>query len=107
MKRSGHRTVSFHGWMWSWGLGDLTRMNGNLDPVQYIQILKTFIPFLWETAIPIPKSIHFVHNSSSIYTSHDVTQWFQEHREIIVIDWPSISCDINIIENVWAIMVRT
>ena len=107
LKTSGRQSVSFHGWMWSGGLGDLTRINGNLDSVQYIQILEAIIPSIRATAIPAPNPIHFVHDKSPIHTSHLVTGWFQEHPEIIVIDWPSKGCDINVIENVWAMMVRT
>ena len=93
--------------MWSGGLGDLTRINGNLDSVQYIQILEAIIPSIRATAIPAPNPIHFVHDKSSIHTSHLVGDWFRQHPDIIVIDWPSKGCDINVIENVWAMTVRT
>ena len=35
-----------------------------------------------------------------------VTRWFQEQRDIEVLDWPSKGCDMNPIENVWAHIVN-
>ena len=93
--------------MWSGGLGDLTRIDGNLNSVKYIQILETIIQSIRATTIPAPNPIRFVHDRSPIHTSRLVSEWFLEHPYIVVIEWPSKGCDVIVIKNVWAMMVRT
>lgn len=55
-------------------------------------------------AIPDPHPIMFVQDRSPIHTARIVSEWFREHPEIILINWPSKRCDINPIENLWGIM---
>ena len=32
--------------------------------------------------------------------------WFEEHPEINLIEWPAQTADVNIVENIWGEMVR-
>ena len=41
-----------------------------------------------------------------IHKARVVNRWFQEQRDIELLDWPSRSCDLNPIENVWANIVN-
>lgn len=107
VSRSGRCSLSFHGWMWYGGLGDLTRIDGNLNSVKYVEILNQILPSIREKAIPAPNPIRFVHDRSPVHTSRVVRDWFHEHPEVEIIEWPSKGCDVNVIENVWALMVRT
>lgn len=107
LARSGRCSVSFHGWMWSGGLGDLTRIDGHLNSEKYIQILETIILSIRATAIHAPNPIRFVHDKSSIHTSALVRNWFAQHPDIQLIVLPTKGCDVNVIENVWAMMQRT
>lgn len=100
--RSGRCSLRFNGWMWSGGLGDLTQIDGFLNLEKYIQILETVIP-----SIRAPNPIRFVHDKSPIHTSRLVRDWFAEHPDIQLIVLPTKGCDVNVIENVWAMMVRT
>lgn len=72
VRRSGRCSLSFHGWMWSGGLGDLTRIDGNLTSVKYVEILNRILPSIREKAIAAPDPIRFVHDRSPIHTSRVV-----------------------------------
>lgn len=65
------------------------------------------MPSIHTNAIAVPNTIRFVHDRSPIHTSHVVREWLGQHPEIEVINWPSKDCDMNPIEDVWAMMVRT
>lgn len=105
--RSGRVTVSFHGWMWHGGMGELVPIDGHLTGQQYINILETsFLPAVRMYAIPEPLPIWLVQDRSPIHTSHIVRDWFSTHPEIQLIDWPSKGADLNPIENLWAVMMK-
>lgn len=106
LSRSGRCNISFRGWLWSGGLGDLTRIHGNLISEKSIGILDRSIPSIRATTIAAPNPITFVHDSSPIHMSRLIREWFRQHPEIVVIEWPSKGCDVNVIENVWVMMVR-
>lgn len=48
----------------------------------------------------------FVHDNSSIRKSNVVQDWLKSHGEIQMIHWPTGGCDMNPVENLWAIMTR-
>lgn len=105
--RSGRVSVSFHGWMWWGGVGELTNIEGHLDGEQYVHILETsFLPSVRAYAIPHPQPIYMVQDLSPIHTCRVVRRWFAAHPEIVLLDWPPKGADCNPIENLWAYMVQ-
>jgi hypothetical protein len=42
----------------------------------------------------------------SVHTARMVTEWFQ-NQNINLLDWPSLRPDLNPIENMWGLMVKT
>lgn len=105
--RSGRVSVSFHGWMWAAGPVELVTIDGNLNAQEYINILETsLLPSVRAYAIPEPNNIMLVQDRSPIHTSRAVMDWFRQHPEIQLIDWPTKGCDCNPIENLWGIMVQ-
>lgn len=46
-------------------------------------------------------------DNCSIHTARIVRTWFEEQADIELLHWPSKSCDLNPIENVWGNIVNT
>ena len=60
IKRSGRTTVSVWGGMWSGGLTRLSRVDGNLTAVQYVNILETNLLAYIRANFPRGERITFV-----------------------------------------------
>lgn len=104
---SGRITVNMWGWMWAYGPGELVVLEGRFTSVDYIQVLEeVLIPTVRAMAIPHPQPIIMVHDNSSVHASNIVKAWFEQHPAIQPLRWPAKSCDLNPIENLWAIMCR-
>ena len=48
---------------------------------------------------------HFMHDNAPPHKAH-LTRAFLEEENVISIEWPAVSPDINPIENVWSFMKR-
>ena len=64
------------------------------------------LPSIRERDYPFTGSLIFVHDRCPIHTARIVRQWFAEHPNLELLDWPSKGCDMNPIENIWANMVN-
>ena len=93
--------------MWAHGPGELVKLPGRFTGNAYLELLEdVLLRTVRAIAIPQPEPIILVHDNSPIHTSRVVRTWLAQHPEIVVINWPAKGCDINPIENLWAIMVR-
>lgn len=102
-KTSGRVTATYWAWMSSHGPGDFIPINGRLTAPLYINLLEEHIlPLAYANG----GHIVLVQDNSPIHTARIVQQWFAEHQEVLALEWPSKSPDLNPIENVWGYMVR-
>ena len=64
------------------------------------------LPSVRAYALPFPETILFMQDNCPVHTGRAVKRWFEQQRHIELLDWPSNSCDLNPIENIWANIVN-
>lgn len=96
-----------YGCVMVWGgiIGDrktrLVKVEGRLTADKYIRDILT------HHVLPIcgNELNHFMHDNAPPHKAH-LTRAFLEEENVISIEWPAVSPDINPIENVWSFMKR-
>lgn len=108
-EQSGRITCAMWGWISSHCPGELTEISSHMNGAEYVDILENvLLPSVRriypEDAWPI---FRLVQDNSAVHTSHIVQEWFAQHPEIEVLDWPAKSPDLNLIENIWVVIVKS
>ena len=84
--------------------GDPDAARGGVTAKSYIKVLEEGLPaFLDE--LGERKDFLFMQDNAPIHGAHIVRDWFKE-QDIQVMEWPPYSLNLNLIENIWAVLTR-
>lgn len=105
-EHSGRITAHFWAYMTAAGPGELIPVAERMNSAVYTALLEnTLLPSL-RANFPDQEEFIVMHDNSAVHTSRHTQTWLERHPEIICLDWPPRSPDLNPIEHVWGFMVQ-
>lgn len=81
------------------GRSELCFLDGTMDSQKYQRVLESHLLPRYEVGET------FQQDNAPPHVSRSTRQWLLEHN-VSILDWPSVSPDLNPIENVWSLLAR-
>lgn len=106
IKLSGRITCGVWAYITSGGPGEICETTPRMNSQEYASILEdVYIPSMNALFGNEMNEFFFMQDNARIHTSAHMRTWFHSHPEIILLNWPAYSPDLNPIENLWANMI--
>ena len=103
--QGGGGSISVWGAMTAKGVGPLVFYDGRLNGQNYINLIEPeLLPYIKKN-FDRSDSYYFVQDNAPCHKSVFSMNWFNKNK-INVLDWPAVSPDFNVIENLWDILVK-
>ena len=103
--RSDRVSVSCWGWISHRGMGTIHPICGKFNQYKYQRLLERHM-VLYARLLHPEGILQFQQDNHPVHTSKLIRDWFARRQDIVLIDWPRRSPDLNPIENMWAQVKR-
>lgn len=103
--RSGHLSANYWGWISCAGPGEIVSTGTRFDSYAYIELLDEIALPSIEAQFGDIENIVFMHDNSPIHTARRVREYL-ESRHVPMLNHPTCSPDLNLIEDIWALMEK-
>ena len=101
-RQCGGGGLMVFGYVLSNGTVNIIKIEGTLTSAKYVEMIKTFISDIKEK---FPDYI-FMQDNARAHTAKNTIKFFEE-KSVKLLKWPPYSPDLNIMENIWAIISET
>lgn len=103
--RSGHLSANYWGWISCAGPGEIIAAGRHFNSNAYLELLDGVAFPSIEAQFGDIQNIFFMHDNAPIHTARIVREYL-ESRRIPMLSHPARSPDLNLIENIWAMLEK-